>query len=287
MEKIIEKAKVLIEALPYMHEFSGKTFVIKYGGSAMENEEAKINTVLDIIFLKKMGINPVLVHGGGKKITEMMNKMGKKSTFVHGFRVTDKDTIDIVEMVLVGNINKELVNLINVNGGNAVGISGKDGQCIRAHKHIIKNKNKIIDIGYVGEIDNVDSTLINILSSNGFIPVISSIGFGDKAETFNINADTAAGAIAGALKAAKLILLTDVDGILDKEKNLIPSVNIKMAQKLMKNNTITEGMHPKVEACFTALKTGVSKTHIINAGLSHALLLEIFTKKGIGTEVTM
>ncbi|MBI4649818.1 acetylglutamate kinase [Candidatus Desantisbacteria bacterium] len=289
MKEAIEKAKVLIESLPYLHEFSGKTFVIKYGGSALEYEEAKKNVILDIIFMKKMGINPILVHGGGKKITEIMKKMGKESEFVNGFRVTDKETMDIVEMVLGGSINKELVSLINFHGGKAVGITGKDGHCIKAKKHILKlgtGKNKKnTDIGFVGEITNVDTTLFNILSQNGFIPVISSIGYGDNGETYNLNADTAAGTIANALKATKLILLTDVDGIYDKKRELIPSLKKDTISKLIGNKTIVEGMIPKVDACIKALNGGVEKTHIINAGLTHAILLEIFTSKGIGTEV--
>ncbi|MBI5207080.1 MAG: acetylglutamate kinase [Candidatus Firestonebacteria bacterium] len=290
MEEIIKKAGILVESLPYIHEFSGKTFVVKYGGSVMENEEAKKNIILDIIFMKKVGINPILVHGGGKKITKIMDIMGKKASFVNGYRVTDKETMDIVEMVLAGSLNKELVNLINLYGGNAVGVSGKDGKCIKARKLLVKSKEKntknpYLDIGFIGEVESIDTTLLNLLPKNGFIPVISSIGFGEKGETYNINADTLASRVACALKATKLILLTDVDGILNKKGKLIPSLEINEAKKLIQNSIAKDGMELKVNACIEALNAGVEKTHIIGAGLPHALLLEIFTQKGIGSEI--
>ncbi len=291
MQKIIEKAGVLIEALPYIRKFYGKTFVIKYGGAAMVEERLKDAFAQDVVLLNFIGIKPVIVHGGGPKINKIMEKMGKKPTFIHGQRFTDKETIDIVEMVLGGLINKQIVSLINSHGGRAIGISGKDGNLIKAKKKVIKKLSdetgspEIIDLGLVGEISKVNPKILLSVERDGFIPVIAPISSGKKNETLNINADYVAGTIAYALKAEKLILLTDVEGIKDKNNKLIPMLDNKKTKSLISKNIISGGMLPKVQACQTALKGGVKKTHIIDGRISHSLLLEIFTAKGIGTEI--
>lgn len=290
MKKLIEKANILIESLPYIRNFYGKTFVIKYGGAAQTEEDLKDSFAQDVVLLNFIGIRPVIVHGGGPKISETMKKMGKEPTFIHGQRVTDKETMDIVEMVLGGLINKEIVALINSHGGKAVGLSGKDGGLIKAKKKVIKKATdtgdeEIIDIGLVGEVESVDPEILNSLERDGFIPVISPIGVGSKGEAFNINADYVASAVASALKAEKLILLTDVPGIKDKEDNVISSVNKKDIKKLIDEGTVSGGMLPKVQACIRAIDAGVKKTHIIDGRIPHCLLLEIFTKEGIGTEI--
>lgn len=291
MKTLIEKANVLIEALPYIKKFYGKTFVIKYGGAAMVEEKLKDAFAEDIVLLNFIGIKPVIVHGGGPKINKIMEKMGKKPTFIHGQRFTDEETIDIVEMVLGGLINKQIVSLINSHGGRAVGISGKDGNLIKARKKVIKKLSdetgspEIIDLGLVGEISKVNPKILLSVERDGFIPVIAPISSGKKNETLNINADYVAGAIAYALKAEKLILLTDVEGIKDKNNKLIPMLDNKKIKPLISKNIISGGMLPKVQACQSALKGGVKKTHIIDGRISHSLLLEIFTEKGIGTEI--
>ncbi len=291
MKTLIEKANVLIEALPYIRNFYGKTFVIKYGGAAMVEEKLKDAFAEDIVLLNFIGIKPVIVHGGGPKINKIMEKMGKKPTFIHGQRFTDEETIDIVEMVLGGLINKQIVSLINSHGGRAIGISGKDGNLIKARKKVIKKLSyetgspEIIDLGLVGEISKVNPKILLSVERDGFIPVIAPISSGKKNETLNINADYVAGMIAYALKAEKLILLTDVDGIKDKNNKLIPTLDNKKIKSLTSKNIISGGMLPKVQACQTALKGGVKKTHIIDGRISHSLLLEIFTAKGIGTEI--
>jgi acetylglutamate kinase len=291
MKTLIQKANVLIEALPYIRKFYGKTFVIKYGGAAMIEEELKDAFAEDIVLLNFIGIKPVIVHGGGPKINKIMEKMGKKPTFIHGQRFTDKETIDIVEMVLGGLINKQIVSLINSHGGRAIGISGKDGNLIKARKKVIKKLSdatgspEIIDLGLVGEISKVNPKILLSVERDGFIPVIAPISSGKKNETLNINADYVAGMIAYALKAEKLILLTDVEGIKDKNNKLIPMLDNKKTNSLISKNIISGGMLPKVQACQTALKGGVKKTHIIDGRISHSLLLEIFTAKGIGTEI--
>ncbi len=291
MKAIIKKANVLIEALPYIRNFYGKTFVIKYGGAAMVKEKLKDAFAEDIVLLNFIGIKPVIVHGGGPKINKIMEKMGKKPTFIHGQRFTDKETIDIVEMVLGGLINKQIVSLINSHGGRAIGISGKDGNLIKARKKVIKKLSdatgspEIIDLGLVGEISKVNPKILLSAERDGFIPVIAPISSGKKNETLNINADYVAGTIAYALKAEKLILLTDVEGIKDKNNKLIPMLDNKKTNSLISKNIISGGMLPKVQACQTALKGGVKKTHIIDGRISHSLLLEIFTTKGIGTEI--
>lgn len=286
--KPIEKAEILIEALPYIRNFCGKTFVIKYGGSAQKDEDLKETFAEDIVLLTFIGIYPIIVHGGGPRITSMMEKMGKKPTFIQGHRITDKETMEIVEMVLTGLINKEIVTLINSHGGKAVGLSGKDSRLIRAKKKLIKKSAELpetIDIGLVGEVERVKPEILDCLKKDGFIPVVSPVGVGSKGETYNINADSIAGKIAGALKAEKLILLTDVAGIKDKNGKVISSLTKKDAKKLISNGTISEGMLPKVKACMEATKEGVKKTHIIDGRIPHCLLLELFTEKGIGTEI--
>jgi acetylglutamate kinase len=293
MEKLIEKAKTLIEAMPYMQTFRGRTFVIKYGGNAMIDEKLKHSFAQDVVLLRFIGINPVIVHGGGPQIGTTMERMGKKPAFVSGQRVTDEETMDIVEMVLGGKVNKEIVNLINQAGGMAVGLTGKDGGLIQAKKLKMTRKSEetgeteIIDIGLVGEVTEVRPGALEALDKGGFIPVIAPVGVGAHGETYNINADLVAGAVAGALKAEKLILLTDQAGILDKDKNLISSLNKKKVEDLVHKGTVGGGMLPKTRSCFEALEAGCSKVHIIDGRVPHALLLEIFTKEGIGTEITL
>jgi acetylglutamate kinase len=290
LEKLIEKANILIEALPFIRTFYGRTFVIKYGGSAQTRDELKKSFAQDVVLLNFIGIRPVIVHGGGPKISETMKKMGKEPAFIQGQRVTDKETMDIVEMVLGGLVNKEIISLINSNGGKAVGLSGKDGNLIRAKKKLLKKSagtgdEETIDIGLVGEVESVDPGILNSLESSGFIPVISPIGVGSAGETFNINADYVASAVAAALKAEKLILLTDVSGINDKKGRIVATVRKKDVMKIIDDGTVSGGMIPKVQACTQALDGGVKKTHIIDGRVPHCLLLEIFTKEGIGTEI--
>ena len=290
MEKFIGKAEVLMEALPYIRRFYGKTFVVKYGGNAMVDEELKTSFAQDVVLLKYVGINPVVVHGGGPQIDQTLEKMGIARQFVRGMRVTDQETMDIVEMVLVGKINKEIVNLINQHGGMAVGLSGKDGNLIQARKMSLTvaadgELPEIIDIGQVGEIVGINPAIINSLDENKFIPVIAPVGVGEHGETYNINADLVAGQVAEALGAEKLILLTDVEGVKDKKGELLSTLKINQARKLIQEGIVGEGMIPKVECCIEALKGGVGKTHIIDGRVKHAVLLEIFTKEGVGTEV--
>ena len=290
MESFISKAEVLMEALPYIRRFYGKTFVIKYGGNAMVDEELKASFARDMVLLKYVGINPVVVHGGGPQIDQTLQKMGISSRYVRGMRVTDAETVDIIEMVLVGKINKEIVGLINRHGGMAVGLCGKDGGLIRARKMSVTVSTngeppEIIDIGMVGEIVGINPAVINSLDENKFIPVIAPVGVGDEGETYNINADLVAGQIAEALGAEKLILLTDVEGVKDKKGELLSTLKINQARKLIQEGVVAEGMIPKVECCIEALKGGVGKTHIIDGRVKHAVLLEIFTKEGVGTEV--
>jgi len=286
-----DKAKVLVEALPYIRRFYDKTIVIKYGGSTMEEERMKRSFALDIVLLKYIGIHPVIVHGGGPQIGEMLTKIGKKSQFIEGMRVTDEETMNVVEMVLVGKVNKEIVNLINQHGGKAVGLSGKDGRLITAKKlKLTKSRGKgerpeVIDIGMVGEVKSINPGVIEALEKENFIPVIAPVGVGEEGETYNINADLVAGKIAGALRAEKLILLTDVEGILDKRQRLIPTLDVKTAKGLLAQKVISSGMIPKVSCCLSALEDGVAKTHIIDGRVEHAILLEIFTDVGIGTQI--
>jgi acetylglutamate kinase len=291
MKALIEKANSLIESLPYIRKFSGKTFVIKYGGAAMVDENLKDAFARDIVLLNFIGIKPVIIHGGGPKINKIMEKMGKKPTFVHGQRVTDEETIDIVEMVLGGLINKQIVSLINNHGGFAIGLSGKDGNLIKAKRKVIRKISpetgvpEIIDLGLVGEVEKINPRILTSIDESGFIPVIAPISAGRKSKTLNINADYVAGEIASALKAEKLILLTDIEGVKNKKNKLISTLNMKKIKSLISNNTISGGMLPKVQACENAIKGNVKKTHIIDGRIPHALLLEIFTEKGIGTEI--
>ncbi len=291
MKGLIQKAEVLIEALPYIRKFYGKTFVIKYGGAAQKDEALKDAFAKDIVLLKYIGINTVVVHGGGPKISETMRKMGKTPTFVHGQRVTDEETMDIVEMVLGGLVNKGIVATINQQGGRAVGLTGKDGNLIKAHRKKIKKKSEkdktdeIIDLGLVGEVQEVNPEIVEQLDRSGFIPVIAPVGVSKEGETLNINADYVASALASALKAEKLILLTDVDGVKSSDGKKISTLKKKKAEELIKSGVIKEGMIPKVHACLDALKAGVKKTHIIDGRVPHCLLLEIFTEEGVGTEI--
>jgi len=291
MEFPIDRAKVLVEALPYIRRFHGKTIVIKYGGSSMEEETVRKNFALDVVLLKYIGIHPVIVHGGGPQISDMLKRIGKKSQFIEGMRVTDDETMDIVEMVLVGKVNKELVKLINHQGGKAVGLSGKDGQLIVGRRLKLTRSQgldqppEIIDIGLVGEVKTINPGVVEALMKENFIPVIAPVGVGEGGETYNINADLVAGKVASALKAEKFILLTDVEGVLDETKQLIPTLTIQKAKKLMAQKVISSGMIPKVNCCLAALDEGVTKTHIINGTKEHAILLEIFTDVGIGTQI--
>jgi acetylglutamate kinase len=289
----IDKANILIEALPYIKAFAGKAVVIKYGGAAMTDEVLKRSVALDIILMRYVGMQPVVVHGGGPEITRAMERAGLTPTFVGGFRVTDQETMKIVEMVLVGQINQDLVALINSSGGSAVGLSGKDGHLIRAKKAgpvatrqpVVSPVEPEVDLGFVGEIVAVDERVLRTLERDGFTPVVAPTGVDEAGVTYNINADLAAGEIASALQAEKLVLLTDTDGILDKDGALIPTLSRKEVERLIADGVISGGMLPKVQACLTALDNGVRKTHIVNGTIPHALLLEIFTSEGVGTEI--
>jgi len=293
IQSSMERAEILLEALPYIKRFYNKTIVIKYGGHAMVDDELKDKFAQDIVMMKYIGINPVVVHGGGPQIGALLKKLGKESKFIKGMRVTDEETMNIVEMVLVGMVNKEIVGLINRHGGNAVGLSGKDGNLIKAEKYYLSEEKvkstppEIIDIGLVGKVKTINSALIVSLSQNAFIPVIAPTGIGDAGETYNINADIVAGEIAAALQADKLLLLTDVEGVLGKDKKLINAMSDKEAMKLIEDGVVEGGMFPKVKCCLKALKGGVKKAHIIDGRLKHAILLEVFTDKGIGTEIVL
>ncbi|MFQ5541582.1 MAG: acetylglutamate kinase [Candidatus Binatia bacterium] len=290
MEDFIGKAEVLMEALPYIQRFYGKTFVVKYGGRAMVDEQLKASFAQDIVLLKYVGINPVVVHGGGPQIDQTLDRMGIVSRYMQGMRVTDPETLDIVEMVLVGKVNKEIVGLINHQGGMAVGLSGKDGGLILARKMNVAvaadgEAHEIIDLGMVGEIVGINPTVINSLDENKFIPVIAPVGVGEQGETYNINADLVAGHIAEALGAEKLILLTDVEGVKSKKGGLLSTLKVSQARRLIEDGVVAAGMIPKVRCCIEALEGGVGKTHIIDGRVKHAILLEIFTEAGVGTEV--
>lgn len=291
--KLVEKAKILSESLPYIRKFYGKRFVIKYGGAAMVDEALKRSFCLDVILMKYIGIYPVIVHGGGPQIGQTMKKMGKEARFINGLRVTDDETLEIVEMVLGGKINKEIVGLINQHGGKAVGLSGKDGALILAEKLIMNRKGpegdgqEMVDIGLVGKVKSIRPQIIEVLDQNGFIPVIAPLGVSEDGLTYNINADTVAGEIAAALKAEKLIFLSDIEGVFDEHGRLISSIAKKDIEEKVACGTIKEGMIPKLEACLKALEAGVGKVHIIDGRVLHALLLEIFTDKGVGTEIVV
>jgi acetylglutamate kinase len=293
IQSSMERADILLEALPYIRRFYNKTIVIKYGGHAMVDQDLKDKFARDVVMMKYIGINPVVVHGGGPQIGSFLKKLGKESKFVQGMRVTDEETMNIVEMVLVGIVNKVFVGLINRHGVKAVGLSGKDGNLIEAEKYYLndeKAKNtpsEIIDIGLVGKVKAVNAELIVSLAQNSFIPVIAPTGMGENGETYNINADVVAGEVAAALKAEKLLLLTDVAGVLDGRKNLIHTMTNQDALKLIDDKTVEGGMFPKVKCCLKALRGGVKKAHIIDGRLKHAILLEVFTDQGIGTEIIL
>ncbi|HOL17260.1 MAG TPA: acetylglutamate kinase [Bacillota bacterium] len=293
VNNLISKAEVLVEALPYMRAFAGKYFVVKYGGQAMVSEELMNSVVVDLILLKYIGIKPVLVHGGGKEVSEMMRQLGKKPQFIDGLRVTDDETMEIVEMVLMGKVNSHIVSLLNRQGGKAVGLSGRDGELLKARRKVLYKPNgsgkETVDLGRVGEIVRVNPELIHTVSDNGYIPVVSSIGSGPQGESLNINADHVAGELAAALQAEKLIILTDVEGIYRQTGTgieFISEITGREARELIRTGGINGGMIPKVESCLQALDAGVNRIHIIDGRIEHSLLLEIFTDAGVGTMVT-
>jgi acetylglutamate kinase len=290
----IEKAQILIEALPYMQKFRHKTVVIKYGGHAMVDDHLKKQFALDVILLKQIGVNPVIVHGGGPQINQLLDRLGIKPNYVQGMRVTDGETMDVVEMVLVGKVNKEIVSLINHLGGKAVGLSGRDGDLVRAEKMTMtipakdggSHPPELIDIGRVGRVKAINSAVLENLHHADFIPVIAPIGVGDDGQAFNINADLVAGAVAAALAAEKLILLTDVAGVKNARGELLPNLAIKEIERLIADETVVGGMIPKVRCCLDALRGGVTKACIIDGRIEHAILLEMFTHEGVGTEIS-
>ena len=284
-----EIAHVLIEAIPYIKKFKGKTVVIKFGGNAMVDEELKHSFARDIVLMKLVGINPIVVHGGGPQIGKLLERLNISTKFINGMRVTDSETMDIVEMVLGGQVNKEIVNLINVHGGKAIGLTGKDGDFIHAKKINLTpsakeaNASEIIDLGHVGEVSSIDPAVVNMLCHSDFIPVIAPIGVGDDGHSYNINADLVAGKVAEVLKAEKLLLLTNTAGILDKQNNLLTGLSISDIDNLITDGTIAGGMIPKTRCATDALKGGVSSIHIIDGRVEHAILLELFTDQGVGT----
>ncbi len=284
-------ARVLTEALPYIQKFQGKTIVIKYGGNAMIDAGLKSGFAQDVILMKTVGMNPVVVHGGGPQISNVLKKIGKESTFIDGMRVTDSETMDVVEMVLGGLVNKEIVNLINSTGGRAVGLTGKDGNLIRARKLNVKKgdplleRSEIIDYGHVGEVEFIDPKVVQLLETEAFIPVIAPIGVGSDGQTYNINADLVAGSLAAVLAAEKLILLTNTAGVLDKSGTLLDSIKAGDVNSLIKDGTIKGGMIPKIECALDAVLNGVKTSSIIDGREPHALLLELFTDSGIGTQI--
>ncbi|GBU09550.1 acetylglutamate kinase [Gammaproteobacteria bacterium] len=283
LDSAAQTAQILIEALPYIRRYAGKTIVIKYGGNAMESLEQKIQFATDIVLLKTVGLNPVVIHGGGPQISQLLSKIGKESVFMDGLRVTDAETMDIVEMVLGGGVNKELVSLINQHGGKAIGLTGKDGNFMRARKLTQTALQENVDLGYVGEIYHVDKKIIETLTQNNFIPVIAPIGVGDDGHAYNINGDMAAGKIAESLNAESLILLTNIIGLLDKNNNLLPQLNQTQVRQLIADGTIIGGMIPKVECALNAVLAGVAKAQIIDGRVPHALLIELLTDQGAGT----
>ena len=286
--ELVQRAEVLIEALPYIRAFQGKTLVIKYGGAAMEQADLKEQFAKDVLLLRLVGIRPVIVHGGGPQIGALMKRLGKEPRFVGGMRVTDEETVQIVEMVLVGKINKEIVGLINLHGGRAVGLSGKDASLLRARKRLHRLPDgTTADIGLVGEVEAVNPEPIRLLEENGFIPVIAPVGVGEGGETYNINADLVAGDVAAALFAEKLIHLTDVTGINGEDGRLVSTLTKRDAERLIKAGIIDGGMLPKVESSLRALTGGAQKAHIIDGRVPHAILLEVLTKSGIGTEIVL
>ena len=293
MDTVLEakmKSQVLVESLPYLRKFVGQTIVIKYGGHAMTDEELKISFARNVALLKLVGINPVVVHGGGPQIGSMLKKLNIHSEFREGQRVTDDATMDVVEMVLVGSVNKDIVNRINHSGARAVGLSGKDAMLLRAEKkEIVVNREnqapEIIDLGNVGQVRKVDTSLINSLIHDGFVPVIAPVGVDEDGHTYNINADDVAGAVAGALQAKRLLMLTDVAGILDLKGNLIESITVQAAHHLFDDGTVTGGMIPKLNCCLDAIRHGVENVVIVDGRVENCVLLELFTDHGVGTEI--
>jgi len=281
VQKNIEKIKTLFESLPYIRKFYNKTIVVKFGGHAMVDEGLKRSFARDMVLMKYVGINPVIVHGGGPQIGGLLSRLGKESRFVKGIRVTDEETMDIVEMVLVGKINKDIVGLINHFGGRAVGLSGKDGGLIKAKPLKMKGE----EMGFAGDVEAIDASVISTLETNNFIPVIAPVGGGDDGESYNINADTVAGKVAAALKAEKLILLTDVQGVLDKGKKLISTLSLSEARSLITKKVAVGGMIPKLKCCIEAVAGGVNTAHIIDGRVEHAVILEVFTDSGVGTAI--
>ncbi|MCF8185376.1 MAG: acetylglutamate kinase [Sulfuritalea sp.] len=281
-----KKARTLAEALPYIKRFFDKTIVIKYGGNAMTDEHLKQCFAQDVVLLKLVGMNPVVVHGGGPQINEMLDKLGKKGEFIQGMRVTDAETMGVVEMVLGGQVNKEIVNLINRHGGKAVGLTGQDGNFIHAHKLLredLNNPSKMIDVGQVGEISGIDPSIINFLDGGDFIPVVAPIGVGKDGESYNINADVVAGKLAEILGAEKLIMLTNTPGVLDKNGELLTGLTPKQIDDLVADGTLSGGMLPKISSALDAARSGVKTVHIIDGRVEHALLLEVLTDEGVGT----
>ncbi|WP_202984528.1 acetylglutamate kinase [Thiomicrorhabdus xiamenensis] len=285
-------ASVLAEALPYIQRFSGKTIVVKYGGNAMTDEHLKAGFARDIVLMKLVGMNPVVVHGGGPQIGNLLEKIGKESQFIQGMRVTDTETMDIVEMVLGGLVNKEIVNLIHQHGGNSVGLTGKDGNLITAKKLTLTKDDpsasapEIIDIGHVGEVENINTSVIEMLIQGDFIPVIAPVGVGADGHSYNINADLVAGKVAEALNAEKLMLLTNTAGLLDKEGNLLTGLNTQTVDSLIADGTIYGGMLPKIQCALDAVQNGVNAAHIVDGRVEHAVMLEVFTDEGVGTLIT-
>ena len=281
-----QKAKVLAEALPYIRRFHGKTIVVKYGGNAMTDDRLKASYAHDIVLLKLVGMNPVVVHGGGPQIEQLLTRLGKKGEFIQGMRVTDAETMDVVEMVLGGQVNKEVVTLINQAGGRAVGLTGQDGGFVRARKMVLASGNKegeVPDLGQVGEIASIDPGVIETLENGGFIPVVAPIGVGEDGQSYNINADLVAGKLAEVLKAEKLVVLTNTPGVLDKDGKLLTGLTPKKIDELAADGTISGGMLPKIESALDAARGGVKSVHIIDGRVEHAVLLEILTEEGVGT----
>jgi len=291
-DSAMNTAKVLSEALPYLQRFVGKTIVVKYGGNAMIDDELKNSFARDMVMLKLVGINPIIVHGGGPQIGDLLEKLNIESRFVNGMRVTTSETMDVVEMVLGGLVNKDIVNLINQNGGNAIGLTGKDGQLLHARKlHVTQKspeleKPEIIDIGHVGEVSTINTSLLNMLTNSDFIPVIAPIGVGEDGASYNINADLVAGKVAEVLQAEKLILLTNIAGLMDKEGKILTGLTTHQVDALIEDGTIYGGMLPKIQCALDAVHAGVSSAHIIDGRVAHSTLLELFTDEGVGTLIT-
>lgn len=288
-------ARVLIEALPYIQRFSGKTVVIKYGGNAMDSEELQNSFARDIVMMKAVGMRPVVVHGGGPQIGDLLSRLGKESKFIQGMRVTDTETMDVVQMVLGGLVNKQIVNLIHRNGGRAIGLTGSDGKLIRAKKMVLSANNaddpalqasEIIDLGQVGEVESIDAHVLEMLLGSDFIPVIAPIGIDEKGQSYNINADLVAGKVAEVLRAEKLILLTNVAGLKDKQGNILTGLSAARVKDLIADGTIFGGMLPKIDCALSAVQNSVASSHIIDGRVAHAVLLEILTDRGIGTLIT-